>query len=352
MPLISHMNIDFNSVMVPAIVALSFMTMFLIIRILAVRFLQKRADRAKSKFEDIVIRALKTPSVYWCIAIGLYIGIDLSELPQKYVFYLSKIIHSIVILSITIAAANLSVSVVREYTQKLNVPVPATGLAYGVIKWSIIVVGCLIILGMLGVSITPLITALGVGGLAIALALKDTLENLFAGIHILVEKSVRVGDFVKIETGQEGYVEDITWRTTRIRMLQDSIVVIPNSKLSQSVVINYSLPEKSMFIQIPFSAGYSADPDRVEHILLDETKKAFNEVQGLLPEPEPTVEFMPSFGEGSLVFNLNCRVRDFTGQYRVKDMLRKRIFRRFKEEGIEIPVPQRVVHMRGENNES
>ena len=94
-------------------------------------------------------------------------------------------------------------------------------------------------LNAVGVSITPIITALGVGGLAMALALQDTLSNLFAGIHILAEHTIRIGDFIRLETGQEGYVEDISWRTTRIRMLPNNMVIVPNSKLAQSVVVNY-----------------------------------------------------------------------------------------------------------------
>jgi small-conductance mechanosensitive channel len=208
--------------------------------------------------------------------------------------------------------------------------------------------GFLIILSVLGISITPLLTALGVGGLAVALALQDTLANLFAGIHILMEKAVRVGDFVKLETGQEGYVEDITWRTTRVRMLPNNIVVIPNSKLSQSVVTNYYLPEKRMSLLIPIGVSYSSDPEEVERILIDEAKKAVGEVQGLRGEPEPFVRFIPGFGESSLDFTLICQVNEFVDQYIAQHELRKRIFKRFREEGIEIPFPHRTVYLREE----
>jgi small-conductance mechanosensitive channel len=203
---------------------------------------------------------------------------------------------------------------------------------------------------VLGISITPLITALGVGGLAVALALQDTLANLFAGIHILVEKSIRVGDFIRLETGQEGYVQDITWRTTRVRMLPNNIVVIPNSKLSQSVVTNYYLPEKRMSVLIPVGVSYQSDPDQVERILVEEAAKAVGEVPGLLGDPAPFVRFIPGFGESSLDFTLVCQVAEFTDQYPAQHELRKRIFRRFRHEGIEIPFPQRVVHVREERS--
>jgi len=332
------MDINIKSALIPSAVAL--MSVFALFIIRSISF----------KLDDIIIKVFKTPSIYWCVAIGLYIGIAVSDISEKYVFYLTKIIHIIVIFSITIASANLAGKVFRNYIQKSSLPIPTTGLAYGILKGTILIIGLLIILSVLGISITPLITALGVGGLAVALALQDTLSNLFAGIHILMEKSVRVGDFIKLETGQEGYVEDITWRTTRVRMLPNNTVIIPNSKLSQSIVINYYLPEKRMSLLIPIGVSYSSDPEKVEKILVEEAKKAVGEIPGLLGDPEPFVRFIPGFGESSLDFTLICQVQEFVDQYLAQHELRKRIFKRFREEGIEIPFPHRTVYLREEKD--
>lgn len=344
------MDINLKKILIPAIIALSSVFVLLIIRGIGFRFLHRWAEKTETKLDDIIILAFKTPSIYWCVAIGLYIGIAISELPERYVFYLSRTIHVIVILSITIATANLAGKIFRNYVQKSNLPIPTTGLAYGILKGTILTLGLLIILSFLGISITPLITALGVGGLAVALALQDTLANLFAGIHILMEKSIRVGDFIKIETGQEGYVEDITWRTTRIKMLPNNMVVIPNNKLAQSVVTNYNLPEKRMSLSIAIPVSYSSDIDKIERMLIEETKKAVEEVPGLLGDPEPAVRFIPGFGESSLDFTLVCHVREFTDQFSVQHEMRKRIFKRFKGEGVEIPFPQRTVYLREDKN--
>ena len=344
------MEINIKQILIPAIIALSSVSVLLIIRGISFRLLHRWAEKTATKLDDIIIMVLKTPSVYWCVAIGLYTGIAISELPERYVFYLSRTIYVIVILSITIAAANLAGKIFRNYVQKSNLPIPTTGLAYGILKGTILALGLLIILSFLGISITPLITALGVGGLAVALALQDTLANLFAGIHILVEKSIRVGDFIRLETGQEGYVEDITWRTTRVKMLPNNMVVIPNNKLAQSIVTNYYLPEKRMSLSIPVSVSYNSDIDKLERILTEEAKKAVEEISGLLGDPEPAVRFIPGFGESSLDFTLVCHVREFTDQFPVQHELRKRLFKRFKEEGIEIPFPQRTVYLRGDKN--
>lgn len=342
------MSVNVEKIFIPAIIAFAVASVLFIIRGIAFKFLHRWAEKTETKLDDIIIGSFKTPSIYWCLAIGLYIAVDVSELSKRYAFYFSKAIHVVVILSITIATANLVGKIFKNYVQKLDLPIPTTGLAYGLLKGIILIVGLLIILSTLGVSITPLITALGVGGLAVALALQDTLANLFAGIHILMEKSIRVGDFVKLETGQEGYVEDITWRTTRVRMLPNNIVVIPNSKLAQSVVTNYYLPEKRMSLLIPIGVSYSSDPVKVEKVLVEEAKKAVGEVPGLLGEPEPFVRFIPGFSESSLDFTLICQVQEFVDQYLAQHELRKRIFKRFQEEGIEIPFPHRTVYLREE----
>jgi small-conductance mechanosensitive channel len=344
------MNINIEKIFIPSIITFAIASALFIIRGIAFKLLHRWAEKTQTKLDDIIIKSFRTPSILWCLAIGLYVGIEASDLSKKYAFYFSKAIHVVLILSITIATANLVGKIFRNYIQKSDLPIPTTGLAYGLLKGTILIIGFLIILSTLGISITPLITALGVGGLAVALALQDTLANLFAGIHILMEKSIRVGDFVKLETGQEGYIEDITWRTTRVRMLPNNMVVIPNSKLAQSVVTNYYLPEKRMSLLIPVGVSYSSDPEKVDKILVEEAKKAVGEVPGLLGDPEPVVRFIPGFGDSSLDFTLICQVSEFVDQYPVQHELRKRIFRRFKEEGIEIPFPHRTVYLRQEKD--
>jgi small-conductance mechanosensitive channel len=204
------MIIGLKELVIPAATAMVSASVLFVVRGIAFRLLHRWAERTETKIDNIIIKSLRIHSIFWCIAIGLYIGVAVSDFPEKYVFYFSRAIHVIVILSITTAAANLSGRIFKNYIQKSDLPIPTTGIAYGILKGTILIIGFLIILSVLGISITPLITALGVGGLAVALALQDTLANLFAGIHILVEKSVRVGDFIRLETGQEGYAEDIT----------------------------------------------------------------------------------------------------------------------------------------------
>jgi len=311
----------------------------------ALRLLRRWAERTSTRVDDIVIDAVRGPSVFWCLALALHVGIGVSQLPERYVLYLGKGIQVLLILSAASAAASLARGVLDQYLRESHLEMPATGLASAVVRIAILVAGALVALSALGISIAPIITALGVGGLAVALALQDTLANLFAGIHILVEKPIRVGDFVRLESGQEGFVEDITWRTTRIRTLPNNMVVIPNSKLAQSVITNYDLPERRTALLVSVSVSYDADPERVERLLVEEAAAAAKEVPGLLADPPPAARLIPGFGESSLDFTLACHVERFVDQYPVQHELRKRILKRLRAEGIEIPYPQRTVHL-------
>lgn len=339
---------ELKVLVIPAGAAFATFIVLLALRSLVFKVLDRWATRSGSKIVGVVTATFRTPTVYWALAVGIYLGIAISDIPEKYLFYLTSTIHILIVFSVTVAAANFSGKIFSSYITRHDLPVPTTGLAQGIIKGTILVIGFVIILGQLGISIAPIVTALGVGGLAVALAMQDTLANLFAGIHILVEKSIRVGDFIKLESGEQGYVDDITWRTTRIRMIPNNMVVIPNSKLSQSIVTNFYMPEKGMNMFIPIGVNYSSDPEHVERVLLEETRGAIGEVDGLLADPPPVVRFMPGFGDSALEFTLICRLSEVTQQYLVQHELRKRIFKRFRAEGIEIPFPHRTVYLREE----
>lgn len=315
-------------------------------RHLVLSVLRRWSAATATTVDDMVLTVIRGPSVYWALALGLYVAIGTSSLPSPVIQVSFSVLHALLILSFTLVAANAAAHLLRFAAQRGDLPV--AGLTYVVIKGFIIAMGVLILLGTLGVSITPLLTALGVGGLAVALALQDTLSNLFAGIHILMEKSIRVGQFIRLETGEEGYVTDIGWRTTRLRLLPNNLVVIPNSKLAQSRIVNYDLPDKSTALLIPVSVDYASDLDLVQRILVEEATRGAADIPGLLAQPAPFVRFIPGFGQSSLDLTLICRVREFVDQYLVQHELRLRILKHFRAEGITIPYPSRTVYVQGD----
>jgi small-conductance mechanosensitive channel len=299
-----------------------------------------------------VTNAIRGPSLLWCVALGLYAANDValgqSVLPAQWHARVAMLLHAIMVVSVTMVLASITGQAVARVSERNALGGGVTGLAQTTARVVVVVVGMLVLLSALGVQITPLLTALGVGGLAVALALQDTLANLFAGVHLLADKPIRVGDYVKAGEAGEGFVIDIGWRSTRIRALSNSIVVIPNQTVAKGTITNYSLPDARISLGLKVSVDYSADPERVEAILLDEVTQALGSVAGLIAEPRPGVSLIPGFGEYSLDFSVGYSVASFVDQYQVQHELRRRILRRFRREGISIAIPARSLRVQAE----
>ena len=155
-----------------------------------------------------------------------------------------------------------------------------------------------------------------------------------------------MGDYIRLSSGEEGYVNDISWRSTTVRTLGNNLIIIPNAKLAQAVVTNYCLPERRVSLSIAVAVSYTSDPGHVEQVLVEEAQKAVGEVAGLLGEPAPAAQLIPGFGESALNFTLGCQVAEFVDQFKVQHELRKRIVKRFRAEGIAMPYPTRTVYVR------
>jgi small-conductance mechanosensitive channel len=314
------------------------------------RALRDWASKTKTQADDILIQAFSGPFMIWVLILGLQLATQSSELSERATGLISKGLLILWVISLTIVASRLAGDLIKHFGGEIQEALPVTSLTQNLARLGVITIGVLILLNQLGISVTPILTALGVGGLAVALALQDTLANLFAGFYVSLSGNIRPGDYIKLDSGEEGYVTDITWRSTTVRALANNMIIVPNSKLSQAIVTNYYLPEKRMSLSIPIGVSYDSDPEQIERILIEEAKKGTQDIPGLLAEPAPFVRFIPGFGDSSLNFALICQVGEFVDQYFAQHELRKRIFKRFREEGIEIPFPIRTVYLRDESS--
>jgi len=279
--------------------------------------------------------------------LGLYIALQISPLPAQISQLLNKVILVLLIVLVSTFMAKLAGGFVDLYGEKVKEALPTATIFKNFTKILILSIGVLVILQTLGISITPLLTALGVGGLAVALALQDTLSNFFSGIHILLTRQVKVGDYVRLETGEEGYVIDITWRNTTIRALPNNIIIVPNSKLASAVIVNYYLPQREMAVLVQVGVSYDSDLEKVERVTVDVAKEVMREVEGGVPEFEPFIRYH-TFADFSINFTVILRAREFVGQYLIKHEFIKRLHKRYQQEGIEIPFPIRTVYMKDE----
>jgi small-conductance mechanosensitive channel len=331
----------------PAVIFVIAFAVGWLIRSLVLRALGAWTRRTQSRPGLILVESLRGPALIWAAILALHLAVQWSELPVRVTDFSSKLLLILWIASLTLMSTRMAGKLVRHYGGQVPGAMPVTSLTENLAQLAVILLGILVLLRGLGLEVTPILTALGVGGLAVALALQDTLSNLFAGFYIAVARQIRLGDYIKLNTGEEGYVTDITWRSTGIRTLGGNLVIIPNSKLSQANVTNYYLPEKRMGSSLQISVTYDADPERIERVLLEIAAAAAPEVPGMVTEPAPSVTFDPGFGEWSLGFTLNYQIAEFANQFGVRNELRKRIYRRFKQEGIVLPYPARVVYVSG-----
>lgn len=305
--------------------------------------LARWSEKTETKFDDIIISAIKGPIIIWFVILGLYFALEVSTLPANFVGIVHKVLLALVIFSVTVVLANIVSNLIKVYSAKVETALPVTSLTQNIGRIIIFIIGILVLLNSIGISITPILAALGVGGLAVALALQDTLSNLFAGFYITVARQVRAGDFVKLESGEEGYVTDITWRTTTIRMLPNNMVLVPNEKLTKSIIVNYHLPDKEMAVLVNLGVHYNSDLKKVEQVTCEVAREVMRDVAGGVPTFEPFIRYS-AFGDSSINFTVIMRAKEFTDQYLIKHEFIKRLHERYAKEGIVIPYPIRAIN--------
>ena len=309
---------------------------------LAYRLVSARVRRSESLTRSggvgFTVAAVRDVAIAWFTIGGAYTAISILPLRPEARHGVGRGLLVLVILSATIIAARVASDAIKVYALRTSGVMQASSIFITVGRLVIYIVGFLILLQTFGISIAPILTALGVGGLAVALALQDTLANLFAGVHLLASRKIRMGDYVALETGQEGYVVDINWRNTSIRQLSGNMIIVPNAKMAQAIVINYYRPQNEMSVQVPVTVDYASDLEQVETVTKEVAADVMRTVPGGVPDFEPLVRFN-SFGDWAIGFTAILRAREVADQYLIKHEFMKRLVVRYEEEGIRIPFP-------------
>jgi len=318
--------------------------------------LKKAAERSDWAGDDAVLEAIEPHIVVWFFLGALSIAVSNIQALEPSNVYLTSILNDyapkfliiVLIGSITLAIGKLSVSIFDLWAKDQEKGFPSTTMFTNFVRIAVYVIGILIILDALSISITPMITALGVGGLAVSLALKDTLSDVFAGLHILLSKKVQVGDFIQIDTGDMGYVKNISWRNTTIMERTNNIIHIPNTRLSSAIIKNFDSGDPSFSIKIPIGVGYNSDLDKVEKV----TQKVIDDIQNSMEETnknyEPTMRFQ-NFGESSINLMVYFRGNRYGDQNPIIHQFIKLLHKKYSAAGIEIPFPIRTVIHKNEN---
>jgi len=334
-----------NDFIIPiSIVVGSFILGFLVEKYI-LGYFKRAAAKTGWEGDDIILASLNKYVTLWFVLIGIFIAIHNVSLSPGNLVIIKKLILVIFIFSATVVMVKILSGMVDIYARRAKGAFPSTSIFTNITKVVVYIIGGMIILQALDISITPILTALGVGGLAVALALQDTLSNLFAGIQIIASRQVKPGDYVKLDSGEEGYVVDITWRNTTIRALPNNMIIVPNAKLSNALITNYYMPEKELAVLVNLGVSYSSDLNKVERVTIEVAREVMKEVPGGVPDFEPFVRYH-TFGDFSINFTVVMRAREFTDQYLIKHEFIKRLHQRYIQEGIEIPFPVRTIYTR------
>lgn len=319
--------------------------------------IKKIVSKTKTTLDDEIIKSLYKPIRFLSVILGAFFAIYYIERDLTIDgIAVTDILFSLIVLWITYTLSRLVSTSLKWYSKEIS-PKTQSKLddhlfpfVRKVIAVVLFVIALVIILDRFGVQIGPLIAGLGVAGLAVALALQDTLSNFFAGIHILGDKPIRVGDFIKLESGQEGFVREIGWRSIRIETLSGDFVIIPNSKISQSTIINYSLPQSKERVLIPIGIDYSSDVELAEKTMVQSVKNVAKDgefgrqyISKEFANNNMAITIFKGFGESSLDFLLIYEITDYSKRGLVTTEINKEVLRQFRKHKVEIPYPIRTI---------
>ena len=296
-----------------------------------------------------LVRSARWPVSLGILVLGVYLALtlplDLTDTQQARTDTVAKVLA--VVLGIFLVVGLLS-KTIDWYLENLAgktqgiIDVKLFPLIRRVAVVFIYGLGALLVMDLLGINISPLIAGLGLGGLAVALAIQPTLANLFAGTYVMTEGVIATGDYIQLSDGIKGYVVEVGWRSTRIRDWRNNLVVVPNAKFAETIITNYQQPTPEVSVFLECGTSYDSDLYRVEEVCLE----VMDEV--IANEPMAVKDYgkyfaFDKFGESNVNFWLFIRATDRWGSFVVQSALMKLLHKRFKEEGIAINYPMRTL---------
>lgn len=339
-----------------AAVFVFFILLALISRLLIRLFLKRIRRRDDPGIPEIILECVRGPLGFFLVITGLLVGYLLAiGIENTVLIQLSdtkdlaiKIWKVSVILTATFTVAHVIDRLIDWYllniAESTETKIDDTLLPTlrRVLPITIYAAGALVAIDSVGVSISPILAGLGIGGLAVALAVQPTLSNFFAGTYVVTEGELKEGDFIELEGGPSGYVEEVGWRSTKIRSRFNNLVIIPNSRMAESIVTNYFSPTPAMNVVVTCGVSYDANLEDVERFSVEEAKAVIKDSDKAIKDVEPFFGFS-NFGDSNIDFFVFLQAVDRSGTFTLKSELIKRIHERFNVEGIEINYPVRKI---------
>jgi small-conductance mechanosensitive channel len=315
------------------------------IDLLFTKGLVRLAARTKTAIDERLITILHHPIFYSIILAGIYVAIARFTLPEKALFYLAGLLKSLALLLWSGAALKVTLLLIQTMERRARgkelIRRRFAPLFENLAKIAVFVIALIILLSIWGIPVTALLASAGLMGLVIGFAARDILANFFGGLFVLADSPYKIGDYIVLDSGEKGIVMDIGLRSTRIKTKDDIEITIPNAQIANSKIINESGPQERTRVRARVGVAYGSDVDKVKEILT----RVAEENEHVCAEPKPRVRFR-EFGDFSLNFELLCWIEDPLNRGLVLDELNTAIYKRFAEEGIEIPFPQHDIYIK------
>ncbi len=310
--------------------------------------LKSLAARTTWEGDDVLIEAIHGLLKWSAALLALHLALFRWVASEQIANWLQKSTVIASIMVATVFASRSAVGFVKLYTRSVEGVVPSMTIFHSLTRVSVFALGILIALQSVGISIAPILTALGVGGLATALALQPTLANLFSGVQILASRTINPGDFVKLDSSEEGFVQDINWRTTTIRSSTNNLVLVPNSRVANAVVTNHHYPDREVGIAVSWTVPYGTDLMKVEQVVAEVGLHVQTTLPGAVATHVPVARFT-QFGESGVAFSVGLRATEYAEQFLLRHEFIKRLDARFRAEGVDLPYPHRVMLQKDSN---
>lgn len=333
---------SYSILLIPTVIIIVAVLLGLLLEYVLQNWLKRLAHKTSWISDELILDSLRGMALLWSALLGLYVASQSGPLIPTLAFrLLLQGLFIVFIISMMTVILRLSTGLTNLYSGRGDLP--SVSILKNILRVIIVGVGLLFLLQSLGIPITPALAALGVGGLAVSLALQETLSNLFSGILLVLSNQIRPGNYVKLNSGEDGYVADINWHTTKIRQISNNMVIVPNSKMTSAIVTNYWDPEKELAVLLDIGVSYDSDLEQVERVTIEVARSVMQEVEGGVPEFVPLIRYH-TFGDFSINFTVVLRGKEFTNQFLLKHEFVKRLHRRYNSEGIVIPYPIQTVH--------
>lgn len=309
------------------------------------RVIQKVTGHTKTELDNLIFERTEKPLFY----VLLLIVLEVSLIPLKMKsIYVDKTLNSLIVLLVTyviMVTFDIIIDIWgRNFAQKTKSDLDDSvlPLIHRFSKVFFALIGIIFILDLWGVAITPVLASLGIAGIAVAFALQNTLGNIFGGVSIILDKSVKVGDRLKLEDGTTGVITDVGLRSTKMRTFDNEMVIIPNGKLADSKIQNLALPDPSARVIVNFTVEYGTNVDKVKKTILPVLKKIDTFKS---KEHEPSVQFI-EMGDFAIKFRAIFWVKTYQERFEARVIATEEIYNALNKARIGIPFPTNVVYIK------